>query len=78
MYVRVNIMSKELSEYTEDDLYMLQYFHEEKNDHTRYGNWNKIKDSVKRDFPKLLLAIDNYELAKDTMDHQFRQLELKE
>lgn len=66
----------DLSEYTQEDLNMLQYFHEEKDDHTRFSHWERIKDSVNRDFPLLQKSLQNLELAQDTVDHQFRKLEV--
>lgn len=66
----------DLGEYTQEDLDMVCYFHETFGDHTRFCHWDRIKDSVKRDFPKLFVALDNLELAQDNVDAQFRNLEV--
>lgn len=50
----------EQREYNEDDLNMIRYFWEEKGDIFRYASFEDIEVSVRRDFPQLFEAWDNY------------------
>lgn len=61
-------------EYTEEDLDMLRYFYTAKGDHARYSGWVVIKASVKRDFPKLFIALDRLREAEDSVEYQFSTL----
>lgn len=63
-------------EYTEDDLNMIGYFYEEKDDVTRYVCWDDIKDAIFRDFPHFQKAIQDVEIANKMLDSVVHSLEM--
>ena len=42
---------------TDDDITMVQYFHCEKGDHTRYHRWEEIKNEFNAKFPEFAEAM---------------------
>lgn len=52
----------------EEDYDMLQYFHEEKGDMTRYAQWDALLPLLKVKHPELITAMRNLRAARRTLD----------
>ena len=66
-----------MKEYEEYDIDSIKYFHEEKGDIGRLGNWEDIRESVYRDFPELRKAYEDYIGAERILNIVVKNIEFK-
>lgn len=66
-------MAREL---TDDDISSIIYFHEAKDDITRYCDWEEIKPLVEKRFPELIHAMKQVEIHNNILNRLVRSLEL--
>lgn len=57
----------ELPKLTDDDLHDLQYAFEEKDDITYCETWETQQDQIKAEYPELIVAVNNLDIAKRTL-----------
>lgn len=63
-------------ELTDDDIHSIKYFHFEKDDVTRWCDWNLKKEAIREKFPALFYSLENYKGAKATLDAVVKGLSL--
>jgi hypothetical protein len=59
---------------TPEDARSLQYFHEEKGDMRRCTIFNEVRHILQRDYPEVLAALQQVEVANRTLDAVVRQM----
>jgi hypothetical protein len=58
----------ETKELTEDQIYYIKYFWEEKGDIERYNDFERLKPQIQKQFPELLKAWYDYKASIRIMD----------
>jgi hypothetical protein len=59
---------------TPEDARSLQYFHEERGDMCRCTIFNEVRHILQRDYPEVLAALQQVEVAKRMLDAVVKQM----
>ena len=60
---------------TEEDVSIIQYFHQDKDDITRWAGWEECKQRIKGSHPELIQAIEQLTVAERTLNAIVKGLE---
>lgn len=60
---------------TAEDLRWINYFWQQKGDHTRYVNWEAIEDDFKQRFPEVIDAVKHLEGAERAVGRAMKTLD---
>lgn len=66
-----------MTDLTQEDIETLKYFWNEKEDIERYSDFEKIKPQLKKQFPELLKAWNNYKVSIKIMNAVIDSIKLK-
>lgn len=67
-------MSKAEKKLTDEDYSMIQYFHREKGDVTRWCGWEEAKEHLKVEHPALWHAFQQVEISNQILDALLEKL----
>jgi hypothetical protein len=59
---------------TDDDITMIQYFFYDKGDITRWSQWEERKPIIAKEYPEIIQAMDNLNIAERTLRAVINQL----
>ena len=57
-----------MNEVTEDELEMIKYFCREKEDFTRYVEWERLEPLLRKSHPHFFIAFENWKAYRKILD----------
>jgi len=64
-----------MSKLTKDNLSAIVYFHQRKGDITKWAGWEEAKPKVEKEFPELIVSMNNLKVAKIAIDQVIKNID---